>query len=247
MSQAARDYARSRLLELEGLGGLAEPERLWRNLLSSQPLAFSVVGELRAHPEAAAAVLAELTGLPGAELAKVEGGPHTLDGVEAEWFPPRERHTNDRSGFDAAAYLRLPDGADALVTIEVKYTDSFSPARLDPLRYEQALRDYGLQAPDAEAIVNAGGSQFLRSVLLTDSLRRRGIGGIGPGIGRALAVVLCRGNDRTAAKVVDAIGNHPGGTEVRLWTHERLFKAAEGQPALQEWAGRMKQRYLLTS
>ena len=54
MSPDAVEYAKTRVRELEGLGGLAETDRLWRNLLSSQPLAFSITGELRAHHEAAA-------------------------------------------------------------------------------------------------------------------------------------------------------------------------------------------------
>lgn len=218
---------------------------MWRNLLSSQPLAFSVVGELRAHPRAAALVLAELTGLPIVRLATLAGGPHTLEGIEAEWFPPRERHTNDRSGFDAAAYAELEDGTGLLVTVEVKYTDSFSRAALSPDRYAEALAASGFDRSAAEEIVRAGGSQFLRSVLLTDSIRRTGVDGDGPPLDHALAVVLCREDDQSAAKVVTAIGERRPGTPVGLWTHRAFFEAAARQPELSAWARRMQERYLL--
>ncbi len=57
MSPAARTYARERLPVIEALDGTATRDRLYRNLLSSQPMAFSIAGEFRAHPDAAARVL----------------------------------------------------------------------------------------------------------------------------------------------------------------------------------------------
>lgn len=54
MSVAARTYAHSRQVELGRIYGLAQADRLWRNVLSSQPLAFGIAGELREHPEAGA-------------------------------------------------------------------------------------------------------------------------------------------------------------------------------------------------
>ncbi|HXV93870.1 MAG TPA: hypothetical protein VD813_11270, partial [Pseudonocardia sp.] len=158
MSPAARAYTRRRLDALRRVDGLAEPDRLWRNMLSSQPLAFSVAGELRAHPKAAVAVFAELTGRPVAGLAAIGGldDDHRLDGIEAEWFPPRELHTRDRSGFDIAAALRLADRSRILLTIEVKYVDGFSRAPLEPPHYSDHLAATRLTdaVPD---IVRAGG------------------------------------------------------------------------------------------
>lgn len=60
------------------------------------------------------------------------GSPsHHLDGIEAEWFPPRDLHTGDRSGFDMAAFLRLRSGERLLVSVEVKYVDTFSAKKLE--------------------------------------------------------------------------------------------------------------------
>ena len=129
---SAAEYARQRLEQLAEVNGVAEPDRLWRNLLSSQPLAFSIAGHLRDHQAGAAELFGRLTGLEVVGLSRLEDGnapKHTLDGIDAEWFPPRQHHTNDRSGFDIAALLELAGGTHTLLTIEVKYIDSFSPGQ----------------------------------------------------------------------------------------------------------------------
>ena len=56
MSDDGINYAKARVEALGPIGGLAEEDRLWRNMLSSQPLAFSIAGELRRHADAAAAL-----------------------------------------------------------------------------------------------------------------------------------------------------------------------------------------------
>ena len=60
MSPAARSYTADRLSVIDSLGGKAYRPRLYLNTLSSQPLAFSVAGELREQRDAAANLLNEL-------------------------------------------------------------------------------------------------------------------------------------------------------------------------------------------
>jgi hypothetical protein len=177
MSPEARDYTRARLEVLKRTGGLAETDRLWRNLLSSQPLAFSIAGQLRAFPDAAARVFTELTGRSVVALGRLgdPGDGYALDGIEAEWSPPKKHHTGDRSGFDIAAMLRLEVDSRLLVSIETKYVDNFSRAPLKRALYQEHLEALGLDADATAAIVRAGGSQFLRSALLTASVYRRGL------------------------------------------------------------------------
>jgi hypothetical protein len=57
LSREAVDYALARLPGLEVEGRKAEPNRLWLNMLSSQPLCFSLFGHLAHHREAGARVL----------------------------------------------------------------------------------------------------------------------------------------------------------------------------------------------
>lgn len=255
MSPEARAYARERLLVLSRIDGKAEEDRLWRNLLSSQPLAFSIAGHLRRHESSAVAVLAALTKLPVRSLARLDPGPgmwqdYRLDGIEAEWFPPRAEHTGDMSGCDIATGLALDDGRRVLVTIEVKYTDSFSPRPVEWARYQKHLTSLGLDEDATSALVEAGCSQVLRQVMVTESVRRAGLA---PGLGAdsqvdaGLAVVLAREDDRRARAVVEALDEAVGTRiPVQFWSHRQLLEEAATIEALGEWAREMSLRYLPT-
>ena len=130
------------------------------------------------------------------------------------------------------------------MTIEVKYIDTFSAAKLKPSSYRHHLDALGLDEQATERIVAKGGSQFLRSVMLTDSVRRGGLTGDGTGIEHAAAVVLARADDRSAQRVTEAVGEHDLAARTGLWSHETFFDAAARQPALRNWAERMRERYV---
>lgn len=253
MSQEARDYTKDRLQVLEAIDGKAEPDRLWRNLLSSQPMAFSIAGHLHAHPAEAVELLSELTGLNVASQAQLNPGPdewshHRLDGIDAEWFPPREEHTRDMSGADIAACLELADGRRVLLTVEVKYTDSFSHKPVSWARYKKHLTALGLDETATAALAKAGCSQVLRQVMMTDSVRRRGLtAGAGPEgrVDDGMAVVFGREDDRTAQRVVSLLDRAVGTTiPVRFWSHRDLFDQARKINVLRDWAEKMAVRYL---
>lgn len=246
MSDAARTYTRRRLEVLARTAGLAESDRLWRNMLSSQPLAFSIAGELRAHPEAATRVLTELTGRQVVGLDHI-GEPDDdcrLDGIEAEWSPPQKQHTDDRSGFDIAAVLRLADASRLLLSIEVKYVDSFSRAPLDPEHYRKHLAALGLDPGARSKLVKGGASQFFRSVMLTESVRNIGLRGESS-VDSAISVVLARADDTAADSAVDLIAAHTNEAKVARWTHDSLLDAAGRQPELAEWARQVRRRYVI--
>jgi hypothetical protein len=268
MSPAAREYAQRRLPVLERLDAVAEPDRLYRNLLSSQPLAFSIAGELRDKSDAAADLLAQLTGHPVTGFAALEAPDelvpdehrkpqrkkhgyqpltaYTLDEIDAEWSPPRWAHTNDRSGCDIAACLTLPGDQRMLMTVEVKYTDTFSSDKVTWARYADQLRRLGVDESALRRLVDLGCSQVLRQVMLTASIGEHGLVPGAPASGRVdevMAVVLARGADQTARDVVtavDAAVNIP----VVFWALKDFLDAAIAQPALTEWANSMANRYL---
>ncbi|WP_343981557.1 PGN_0703 family putative restriction endonuclease [Pseudonocardia aurantiaca] len=245
MSQAAVDYARARVPVIKAAEGMVETDRLWRNMLSSQPLAFSIVGEMRAHCEIALEVLSELSGHHLVAFDRVEtgGDPWSLDGLQAEWAPPRLEHTCDRSGFDIAAAVRTSDDRRMIITVEVKYTDRFSASAFEPARYLEALRYVGIDVTRAERIVAAGGSQFLRSVLLTDSVRRGGKSGVDP-LDAALAVVLSRDDDRTAARVVQGVAEEQPTVSVAWWGLGAFLDVVGRHGELADWVDAMRARYL---
>lgn len=266
MSTDARTYTKTRLPVIESLAGTALRDRLYRNVLSSQPLAFSVAGELRAHPAAAAAVFRDLTGQPVTGLATLTGvdscvpenrrrrrgyrplETYALDGIEAEWFPPRWAHTDDQSGFDIAACLTLEDHRRLLVSVEVKYTDKFSRKPIVWDRYAAHLEALGLDQASTAALVKSGCSQVLRQVMITDSVRRIGLVPDVDDAGRvdaAVAVVLGRGDDEKARDVAAALDDCVT-MPVLFRSHEQLFDAAHAQTALRSWAKVMRERYLPT-
>lgn len=253
MSPPARSYTRARLPVLEAIDGKAEPDRLWRNLLSSQPMAFSIAGHLHHQRDEAMALMSAMTGLPVAGLTRLEAGDdnlinYVLDGIEAEWFPPRTEHTGDMSGCDIACCLGLTDGRRVLVTIEVKYVDTFSARPVVWDRYEKHLTALGLDEAATAALVNAGCSQVLRQVMITDSIRRRGLAtGVGPGgrVDEAVAVVLAREDDETARGVAKTLDRTVGDTvPVWFWSHRHLFDEAAMVETLSGWAREMAVRYL---
>ncbi|MEJ2869725.1 hypothetical protein WCD74_18285 [Actinomycetospora sp. OC33-EN08] len=251
LSAAARDYARRRK---DGPGLVAE-DRLWRNMLSSQPLAFNVVGELRTHPVAAASVLATLTGLEVVALVSLGDPDHdrfALDGLDAEWAPPKEFHTGDQSGFDIAALLRLGDGRRLLLSVEVKYTDYFSPGfRNDELarkvvQHRPHLAELDIDTHRGRELLHARTtSQFLRSVMITDSLVRRGIRG-DDHLDGAIAAVLALDRDASAREGVSQVHAALGTSRVQpvFWSLEKFLDHAGAEPALAYWADTMRQRYL---
>ncbi len=203
MSPAARVYAGERVKVVKAAGGLIHKDRLYRNLLSSQPIAFSVAGEFRAQPDATAAVLRALTGRSIARLAVLASDKETytrafakakaerraneherrhhelyrLQGVEAEWFPPTWAHTGDHSGADIAFCVETADDSIArlLVTVEVKYTDDFGGDPVAWERYEPHLQRLGIGQDCLDDLVKAGCSQVLRQVMYTDSVVDHGL------------------------------------------------------------------------
>ncbi|CAN5710465.1 hypothetical protein BH11ACT8_BH11ACT8_02460 [soil metagenome] len=154
------------------------------------------------------------------------------------------------SGADIAACLRLADGHRVLITVEVKYTDSFSTMPVSWGRYQEHLTALGLDETATAALVKAGCSQVLRQVMMTDSVRRRGLTSGAGAEGRVdagMAVVLAREDDRTAQRVASVLSDAVGTTiPVRFWSHRELLDQARRIDFLRSWAEEMSARYLPT-
>jgi hypothetical protein len=88
--------------------------RLFRDLLSSMPMAFNLFGEasLRQNDESRQR-LAEVFGVPAEEPSD----------LVFEWSPARrdDRYTRDRTAFDVALRVGDPQGSRTVVGIETKY------------------------------------------------------------------------------------------------------------------------------
>lgn len=93
--------------------GIIEQDRLFNNLLSSQPLCFNFFGELNADLDFGLLVLKTFYG----DLTK-------LISVNFE-YAPKENYTKDCSAFDIAFEVEAGD-QKGLIGFECKYTDTFS-------------------------------------------------------------------------------------------------------------------------
>jgi hypothetical protein len=248
LSAEAARYARERVGVVRREGGQLESSRLFTNMLSSMPLAFSIFGHLRAHRTAAVRLLSDLLGLDVAELVPVRVGSRAIDGIECEWAPQRREHLDDRTAFDAVVSARLGDGRSLLVAVETKYVDSFSrdPENADADRkYDRFCRDFGMAGGAFERLGKYPTRQLLRNVLLTESVRRGGSTGT-PVFDEAVTVVLARDDDTSARAAVEAVGADRGtmGTDVRFIGHGQLATAAERDADLADWTGCFRRRYV---
>lgn len=90
-----------------------EESRLYSNLLSSMPMCFNLFGEFWEEPERATAAL----------RAWIPDVPGNVEAVRFEWSPGRDdaSYLNNRSAFDAAFLLTLPNGRKGIVGVETKY------------------------------------------------------------------------------------------------------------------------------
>ena len=130
-----------------------------------------------------------------------------------------------------------------LITVEVKYTDTFSSDKVTWTKYAHHLRRLGVDESALKQLVDLGCSQVLRQAMLTASIGEHGLVPGAPESGRVdnvMAVVLARGADQTArdvVKAVDAAVNIP----VAFWPLKEFLDAAAAQPALTDWANAMSE------
>jgi hypothetical protein len=100
----------------QGSGGIIQEERLYGNLLSSQPLAFNFWATIKHNPDLANQLLP----------AFISDFKSFVD-LKYEWSPaPKQNYTNDHSAFDVLIIYCNQKDQTAYWGLEVKYTDSFS-------------------------------------------------------------------------------------------------------------------------
>jgi len=137
LAAARREIARMRA----GSGQHIDEDRLWANLLSSQPLAFNLFAELAEDLPLATRVCHRLW-------------PERVGSVTTiafEHSPGRgsPRFTADRTAFDVYLEHTTPDGGRGFIGIEVKYHEALGdqPAEHRP-RYDEVTTAMGCFGPD---------------------------------------------------------------------------------------------------
>jgi hypothetical protein len=154
------------------VGAFIHEQRLWTNLLSSEPLTFNLFGPLRLDLPLASRALRLLCPDLGNRRAA----------VRAVWFehaPGRgaSRYTGDHTAFDVLLGYDTPQGRTGFVAVEVKYAEACQePAPELKARYGEIAPGSGLFVePLAPALRRNPCQQFFRQHCLAHTMVQQGL------------------------------------------------------------------------
>lgn len=235
LSQEAVAYTEERLPALAAEGRKAENNRLRRNMLSSQPMCFSIFGHLNAHREAGARVLNSVLPWPIEEITTI-----LVEHAPAQASLRLGGTQPDQTAFDCM--LELSSGGHPfLVGVETKYTEPFTRKRYMKDSYRQLTErpDSWFVSGTSDIAVEPATNQLWRNLLLAQE-SGRDLGA------EAAVVVLTAADDAGASKAVERMVERLKEPAARL-VHvllEDLIAAARAEPSLRDWAERFDRRYL---
>lgn len=146
------------------------PDRLYADLLSSMPLCFNLFGPIWAEPELSTNLI----------RAWSQGTAAALRTVRFEWSPGRlvrGRFLENKTSFDVAFELSLPDGTLGTIGVETKYHEHCKREDVPSIqrlkRYREVAARSGIFRPGAtEAIAGGPLQQIWLDHLLALSLRQ---------------------------------------------------------------------------
>lgn len=165
VSAQAFSYAKEKVASKKGNPDLTiNPDRLFNNMLSSQPMCFNLFADLHAGIRAGSAA-AQHTVAAMFPLSRID----TVESMDVEMIPrPIADYIDDKTAFDAAVLFKNVDGQPGLVSIETKYTDHLAGnCASDPTFQLQLAKAWGLLTPDGARHYDVGFDQVARNVLLT--------------------------------------------------------------------------------
>ena len=155
-----------------------EKDRLFNNLLSSQPMAFNLFCPLRQmfeeSPETATKVIK--AALPGYPI-------HEVTGVDLEFIPKNYKDlTGDKSAMDAIIKFEGEDGKKGFIAVETKYSENLGTnaaykmdvngKKIPRSQSIDAIRKLRCFTPDVEKSIMEGNiplTQIYRNFLLSET------------------------------------------------------------------------------
>lgn len=169
-------YVDERVPHVIACGGTLDEHRLRHNMLSSMPMAFSLVAAIRDAPDNAE-IVSRLFGVDANEII-TDADPTVADGCQcfprvthAEWSPKPALHLGDRTAFDAAIWYRTSHQALGVIGIETKYTEPLSQKEYDTPRYREVTDRCAWFAPSAaDDLRGRATNQLWRNTMLAASL-----------------------------------------------------------------------------
>lgn len=168
LSPAIHGLVRHELIMREE-GAMIDEDRLFRNALSSMPLVFNLFGPMVIDLRLATTIFRAL--LPDFV--------NTVESIRFEHSPGRheDRFLSDGTAVDVAMDVITPDGEEATVFVEVKYSEDMTgpAARLRP-RYDEASRQVGLfKDPDSQLLRSLALEQLWREHMIAQLAVNHGI------------------------------------------------------------------------
>ena len=161
LTETVRGVVRREVIdEGKSRGKLYGKPRIFNDLLSSQPLAFNLFGELQQDLDLATEVFRSFTG----------GRMNTVTGIEFEYSPGR--YTGDRSAFDVLVTYMTSDRNPGFAGIEVKYHENLiGKAARHRSRYDEVAAAMGCFRKERLALLKEQPlQQIWRDHLLAGSL-----------------------------------------------------------------------------
>lgn len=167
--------------------GMLEENRLFNNLLSSQPLCFNFFGELKMD-----LVLAtEIIRCFFQEVTKVTN----------VWFEyaPSAKHTNDNSAFDIAIEMEI-QGRTGLLGMECKFTEPFSPKEYDKPAYREIFQKSDVFNEEYLTYTASRYNQLFRNQLMAEAMIQN------EDYDFVYTGLFCHQEDKNANKIGDEFG-----------------------------------------
>lgn len=215
-------------------GAVMQPARLWRNLLSSQPLCMNLFGALSENHNDPRVSLA---------LSRVWPDIGTVTGIRYEWSPGRRdpRFLSNGTAFDVYVEYTARDGSARFLGVEVKYHEDLRVAAPSCVgRPQEVFEASGVFAVDSFPVMSTGkNAQILLDHLLALSLNAA------PEFAREGAFVLLYPELNTAvSEVIDSYRTHLLDQSTFITTTLEDVVSALAEEFDEPWVTEFRNRYL---
>lgn len=139
--------------------GMIQADRLYNNLLSSQPLCFNFFGRLKYNRPLATKVISQF--FPGVK---------EITHIHFEYAPNASKN-GDNSAHDIALEFISNEGKRGLIGLECKYTEPFSPKEYgkENNKYKSIYDDSSAFTADYDELTNTRYNQLFRNQLIIES------------------------------------------------------------------------------
>ena len=137
--------------------GMIQADRLYNNLLSSQPLCFNFFGRLKYNRSLATKIISQF--FPGVK---------EITHIHFEYAPNASKN-GDNSAHDIALEFISNEGKRGLIGLECKYTEPFSPTVYQKDEYELLYKKYEAFSASYSDLTHTRYNQLFRNQLIIES------------------------------------------------------------------------------